>query len=128
MHQLLRKEEHHLDSHTVHIKLKAQLVSVVQVGRENCMICLSMQKPQPTTMYQGVGKFVNNVVIKDVPINLRKGEYVVDMVQRSNDAVMKDVTVMRRKEESVRTRHGANVVQQSNLAMMVCDSSQTSLI
>lgn len=65
------------------------------------MICLSMQKPQPTTMYQGVGKFVNNVVIKDVPINLRKGEYVVDMVQRSNDAVMKDVTVMRRKEESV---------------------------
>ena len=92
------------------------------------MICWSMQNPQSTTMYQGVREFVNDVVIKDVPTLSRKGEYVVDMVQRSNDAVMKDVTVMRRKEESVRTRHGANVVQQSNLAMMVCDSSQTSLI
>ena len=60
-------------------------------------------------MYQGVREFVNDVVIKDVPTLSRKGEYVVDMVQRSNDAVMKDVTVMRRKEESV-----LDMVQRSN--------------
>ena len=75
------------------------------------MICLSMQKPQPTTMYQGVGKFVNNVVIKDVPINLRKGEYVVDMVQRSNDAVMKDVQIILRMEGYV-----PDMVQSGRLA------------
>ena len=102
MHQLLQKEEHHLDySQTVPLKLKAQLVVVVQVGRENCMTCWSMQNPKPTTMYQGVGMFVNDVIIKDVQIILRMEGYVSDMVQSGRLAAKRVVSTILSKEECV---------------------------
>ena len=102
MHQLLQKEEHHLDySQPIPLKLKAQLVVVVQVGRENCMTCWSMQNPKPTTMYQGVGMFVNDVIIKDVQIILRMEGYVSDMVQSGRLAAKRVVSTMPSKEECV---------------------------
>ena len=54
------------------LKSKTQLVAIVQLERENYMICWSMQNPQSTTRHRVKGHLVNDVFIKDVPNLLRK--------------------------------------------------------